>query len=97
MGIKDYLEEQGWNVESAVFINAYQSDKIQMEENDSTFSVDFQNTNDPVLFWFDSNLGKGKIMNSEIKIRVESDRGLGTYIWDLSVLERSSGRNCKWL
>lgn len=22
---------------------------------------------------------------------------LGTYIWDLSVLERSSGRNCKWL
>ena len=74
MGIKEYLEEHGWEVESSVFINAYQSDKIHMEENDSTFSIDYQNTNDPVLFWFDPNLGKGEIMNSELKIRVESDR-----------------------
>ena len=28
MGIKDYLEEQGWSVKSSIFINAYQSDKI---------------------------------------------------------------------
>jgi len=75
-GVKKYLEEQGWAVESSVFINTFQSDKVK-NSKDGTFVVDYQNTNDPVLFWFDSNLGKGQIKNSDIQIRVKSDEKTG--------------------
>ena len=47
MGIKDYLEEQGWSVKSSIFINTYQSDKIILLKDDPSFTVDYQNTNDP--------------------------------------------------
>ena len=73
MGIKDYLEEQGWSVKSSIFINTYQSDKIILLKDDPSFTVDYQNTNDPVLFWLDTNLGKGRIRNADITIRVKSD------------------------
>jgi hypothetical protein len=70
--VQQYLEEQGWTVESSVFINTFQSGNVQTQENGSTFIIDYQNTNDPVLFWFDLNLGKGKIKKSNVKIREKS-------------------------
>ena len=33
-------------------------------------------SNDPVLFWFDSNLGYGKLENSDLRIREKSDEDL---------------------
>lgn len=72
-GIKEHMEERGWAVESSVFINTYQSGSVKTEKDDPTFTIDYQNTNDPVLFWLDPNLGKGKIKNSDIEIRVKSD------------------------
>ena len=75
MGMRQYLEEQGWEVKSMVFINTYQSDKIIVNENDPSFLIDYQNTNDPVLFWFDLNLGRGEIKNADVKIREKSDQG----------------------
>lgn len=36
--------------------------------------IDYQNTNDPVLFWFDPNLGRGEINNADVKIREKSDQ-----------------------
>ena len=74
MGMRQYLEEKGWEVKSMVFINTYQSDKINVAENDPSFLIDYQNTNDPVLFWFDLNIGKGEIKNADVKIREKSDR-----------------------
>lgn len=46
-----------------------------MNEDDPTFLIDYQNTNDPVLFWFDLNLGRGEINNADVKIREKSDQG----------------------
>ena len=40
----------------------------------SSILIDYQNTNDPVLFWFDLNIGKGEIKNADVKIREKSDR-----------------------
>ena len=36
------------------------------------WGIDYQNTNDPVLFWFDINLGYGSLKNSDVKIREKS-------------------------
>ena len=76
MGIEDYIKEQGQNVDYNLMINTYQIDKIAVEKNSSTFYIDYQNTNDPVLFWFDSNLGYGKLENSDLRIREKSDEDL---------------------
>ena len=73
MGMRQYLEEQGWKVTIMVFINTYQSDKINVNENDPSFLIDFQNTNDPVLYWFDRNAGKGEIKNADVKVREKSN------------------------
>lgn len=54
-----------------VFINTYQSDKIKVKENDPSFLIDYQNTNDPVL-----SLGRGEIKNADVKIREKSDQGI---------------------
>ena len=75
MGMRQYLEEQGWEVKSMVFINTYQSDKIKVSENAPSFLIDYQNTNDPVLLWFDLNHGRGEIKNADVKIREKSDQG----------------------
>ena len=74
MGMKQYLEEQGWAVKTMVFINTYQSDKIDVKEDDPCFMIDYQNSNDPVLFLVDFNLGKGEIKNADVKIREKSDK-----------------------
>lgn len=38
--------------------------------------IDYQNTNDPVLFWFDINLGMGELKEADIVIRAKSDKEL---------------------
>lgn len=74
-GIQEYLEEQGWIVDNSVFINTYQSGSVKTKKDSHTFIVDYQNTNDPVLFWLDSNLGLGEIKNSDVKVREKSEKG----------------------
>ena len=69
MGIEDYIKEQGRVVDYNIMINTYQVDRINVDKLSSTFYVDYQNTNDPVLFWFDINLAHGKLENSDMMIR----------------------------
>lgn len=57
-------------------INTYQVDKIIIDNTSSTFYIDYQNTNDPVLFWFDINLGFGNLKNADLRIREESTESL---------------------
>lgn len=47
-------------------------DRINNPKSNDTFYIDYQNTNDPVLFWFDINLGFGSLKNADVKIREES-------------------------
>ena len=72
-GIEKYIKEQGREVEYNIMINTFQVDRIKNERNSKTLYIDYQNTNDPVLFWFDLNLGKGKLKNADITIREESN------------------------
>ena len=72
-GIENYIKEQGENVEYNLMINTYQVDKIKNSRDSKTFYIDYQNTNDPVLFLFDSNMGKGRLENSNLEIREKSN------------------------
>ena len=76
MGIEDYIKERGRMVDYNVMINTYQVDKINVDKSSTTFYVDYQNTNDPVLFWFDINLGRGELKNADMKIRENSSDDL---------------------
>ena len=71
-GIEKYLKEMGRKVEYNLMINTYQVDRIHNPKSNETFYIDYQNTNDPVLFWFDINLGYGSLKNSDVKIREKS-------------------------
>lgn len=71
-GVEKYLEEKGWKVQTNVMINTFQVDDIEVDNNDDTKNIDYQNTDDPVLFWFDTNLGYGKLENADATIREES-------------------------
>ena len=75
-GIENYIKEQGREVDFNIMINTFQIDKIKNPKESKTFYVDYQNTNDPVLFWFDPNLGRGELENSNLKIRERSEEGL---------------------
>ena len=76
MGIEDYIKEQGKMVEYNVMINTYQADRINVDKSSTTFHIDYQNTNDPVLFWFDINLGFGEPENADMAIREKSSEDL---------------------
>lgn len=62
--IINYIDERELNEEEAI-----EYLRIILE----TIYVDYQNTNDPVLFWFDVNLGRGELQNANIKIREKSN------------------------
>lgn len=49
-GIEKYLKEMGRKVEYNLMINTYQVDRIHNPKSNETFYIDYQNTNDPVLF-----------------------------------------------
>lgn len=72
-GVEKFLKENGLKVEYNVMINTYQVDEIPNQDANETIDIDYQNTDDPVLFWFDDNLGYGELENSEYKIREESN------------------------
>lgn len=38
--------------------------------------IDYQNTNDPVLSWFDNNHGMGELKEADIVMRAKSDKEL---------------------
>ena len=76
IGIEDYIKEQGRMVDYNVMINTYQVDKIKVDKTSNTFYIDYQNTNDPVLFWLDMNLGYGELENSDMMIREKSSEEL---------------------
>ena len=71
-GIEKYLKEMGRKFEYNVMINTYQVDRINNPKSNETYYVDYQNTNDPVLFLFDINLGLGSLKNANLKIREKS-------------------------
>jgi len=71
-GVEKYLEEHGWDVEMNVMINTFEVDDIEVQDNDNTYNIDYQNTDDPVLFWFDGNIGKGKLKDANAIIREQS-------------------------
>lgn len=75
-GIENYIKERGDVVEYNVMINTYQVDKISNPNSAPTIYIDYQNTNDPVLFWFDSNIGMGKLENADVIIREKSNESL---------------------
>ena len=72
-GVENYLKDNGYKVKSSVFINTYQVDNIVNPVDNRTTYIDYQNTNDPVLFWFDLNKGHGKLMNATKNIREKSN------------------------
>lgn len=72
-GIENYLKDRNNIVEYNVMINTYQVDRINNPKTSNTIYIDYQNTNDPVLFWFDLNLGKGHLKNADVIIRERSD------------------------
>ena len=92
-GIEKYLKEMGHKVVYNIMINTFQVDKIDNSRSNGTIYIDYQNTNDPVLFWFDINLGLGELKDANITIREKcEDQGLkfihrspinlGYYFWE---------------
>mgnify|MGYP000269186287 FL=1 len=79
-GIEKYLKEMGRKVEYNVMINTYQVDRIDNPKSNETYYIDYQNTNDPVLFLFDINLGLGSLKNANLKIREKSGKVEFNYI-----------------
>jgi RHS repeat-associated protein len=77
-GAKKYLEEKGWKVESMVLLASFQSDDIKIDKKNGTMIVDYQNTNDPVLYYLDPHYwtATGEIKNADFKIREESKEGI---------------------
>jgi RHS repeat-associated protein len=71
IGIKDYLESQGYIVEEVVLINTKDASGIELSENDKATIIDFQTTNDPVIGATDWNENKD-IKNADFRIKVES-------------------------
>lgn len=74
-GAKKYLEEKGWNVTTMVLLNSFQSDDIEIDKTNGTIIVDYQNTNDPVLYYLDPHYwtATGEVKNADFKIREESN------------------------
>ena len=77
VGTKKLLEERGWKIETMVFLNSFQSDKIKLNKKEGTVIIDYQNTNDPVTNGFDLSWGHDrKIENADFKIREKSNNNL---------------------
>lgn len=79
-GVEKYMKEKGWKVKNNVMINTFQVDKIENKSNNGTNDIDYQNTNDPVLFWVDINLGEGKLKNADKTIREKSKEDETSFI-----------------
>jgi RHS repeat-associated protein len=73
-GLKEYLESEGWTVSDVLHLNTFESDEINYDPIDGTRIIDYQNTDDPVIKFFDSNWGGGEIGGADIKIRVKSSK-----------------------
>lgn len=73
-GMIRYLAEQGWEIENAVFLNAWEpSQIINKAENNR---IDATCTNDPVQFFSKPVFGEPDIPSSDNKIRIQSDESI---------------------
>lgn len=73
-GIIKYLDEQGWQTENAVFLNAWEPAEIR-NKNEYT-RIDATSPNDPVQFLSKPAFGNPDIPNSDYKIRIKSDENI---------------------
>lgn len=62
-----------------VLLNSFQSDNIKIDKANSTIIVDYQNTNDPVLYYLDPHYwtATGNVKNADLKIREDSNEKAG--------------------
>jgi len=73
-GIMKYLSEQGWQIDNALYLNAWEPtqiiNKVELKRIDATF------TNDPVQILSVPILQEPDIPNSDIKIRKKSEEDI---------------------
>jgi RHS repeat-associated protein len=78
-GMSKFLQDMGWKVENVIHINAFQAGDIKAQEQetimrDETYTIDYQNTNDPVIN-FSPTASPGSIQGSDVIIREKSNVG----------------------
>ena len=73
-GMMRYLAEQGWIVENAVFLNAWEP--AQIKNKVEITRIDATCTNDPVQFFSKPAFGKPDIPLSDDKKRIKSDKSI---------------------
>ena len=73
-GMMKYMSEQGWEIENAVFLNAWEPTRIQTKMENNRIDATF--TNDPVQILSTPLFGKPDIPASDDKIRIRCDESL---------------------
>lgn len=73
-GMMKFLKEQGWEIENAVFLNAWEPARIKNKVEKTRF--DATCTNDPVQFLSKPIFGEPDIPLSDDIIRIESDKSI---------------------
>ena len=73
-GMMRFMKEQGWEIENAVFLNAWEPSQIadKVENN----RIDATCTNDPVQFLSKPVFGSPDVPLSDNKIRIKSDESI---------------------
>lgn len=79
-GIASFMSKMGWKTDNMIHINAFQAADIKTLESktimrDETKTIDYQNTNDPVIKYFPS-ASPGDINGADMKIRENSKQSL---------------------
>lgn len=69
-GMIQYLSEQGWETENAVFLNAWEPTQINNKSENTR--IDATCTNDPVQFLSTPIFGNPDVPSSDKKIRIKS-------------------------
>lgn len=89
-----YLSEQGWRIENALYLNAWEPTKItnKVEKN----RIDATCTNDPVQILSVPVLQKSDIPNSDVKIRVSSKESIQYIHRDLIDGEKNIWTEYNW-
>ncbi|MCM1078173.1 MAG: hypothetical protein NC344_01750 [Bacteroidales bacterium] len=73
-GMIKYLSEQGWETETAVFLNAWEPTQIKAKAENTR--IDATCTNDPVQFLSTPVSGNPDIPFSDDKIRIKSEESI---------------------
>lgn len=73
-GMIMYMAEQGWDIENAVYLNAWEPTQINTKIENTR--IDATCTNDPVQFLSKPIFGEPDIPSSDNKIRIESKESI---------------------